>query len=213
MPKVRVELVPVDYIKPRFDVEGPNESSPTNDDGSFTIWNVPPGKYHMAVNYNILPGRDSPYATSFYPGTKDRLKAQIIVVSEDGNVEGLRYVIPPDKLQEMKVTGRVAYADGRPVVDADIYLKEDENQTCCVEGTRTDAKGNFEMMGFATRKYRLWTFVEHKPFTVKVDFIGVSPVFVLDKMTGPFTIVMKVTRKFGGDALDEIEMRERGLLK
>jgi len=215
--KVPVELVPVDYIKPKFNnYRHSQETAGTNDDGSFTISNMPPGKYYLAVNYTILPEFDSPYPASFYPGTPFREKAQVIEIAPGKDIEGIKFILGPERLTQKKITGHVVFADGRPASDAEIYLKEDENEECCVladSSVRTDAQGSFSLAGFMTRKYRVWTFVDHKPFTNKINFIGASPVFVLDNRTGSFQIVLRPTTKDSLDAIDEIEMRERGLLK
>jgi hypothetical protein len=206
--------VPFGFIKPRFDVEEPQESTTSDPDGTFDFDNIPPGKYHLAVNYTFLPEVESPYPTSFYPGTPDRAKAQVIEIAAGKKVDGIKFVLGPERLVERKITGRITYADGRPVANTKVYLKEDENQSCCVlKEATTDAAGNFVLTGFATHKYRIWTFVDHKPFTDKINFIGASGVFILDAKTAPFQIVLRPTLKDSLDAVDEIEMRERGKIR
>ena len=212
--KVPLELIPDDYEKPAFDVYNGAEVTSSNEDGSFTFSNVPPGKYNLAINYTILPEKESPYPTSYYPGTPVRGKAQIIEIGTGKEIDGIQFVLGPERLIEKKIMGRIVFPDGRPSPDTKVYLKEDENQICCVlKEATTDAKGNFVLVGFATHKYRIWTFVDHKPFTDRVNFIGVSSVFTLNGGTGPFQIVLKPTAKESLDAIDEIEMRERGKLK
>lgn len=212
--KVHLELIPINYVKPPFDVWGPQESAFSNDDGSFVIYNAPPGKYHLAVNYTYLPEFETPYPTSFFPGTPDRSKAQVIEIAAGKKLDGIKFVLGPERLVERKMTGRVTYADGRPVPNTKVILKEDENPTCCVlKEATTDAQGNFVLTGFATRKYRIWTYVDHKPFTEKINYFGASNVFILDAKTAPFQIVLKPTLKEGPNALDELEMRERGKIR
>jgi hypothetical protein len=215
--KVPVQLVPVDYVKPKYNIwpydQDDQERAATNDDGSFMISNMPPGKYQLAVNYTILPEFESPYSTSFYPGTVSRERAQVIEIAPGKDIQGIKFVLGPERLAQKKITGRVVFADGRPASGAQIYLKEDENEACCVltDGViRTDGQGNFTLVGFETRKYRLWAFVDHKPFSNKMNYFGSTSVFVLDKRTGSFQIVLRPTKKDSLDAVDEIEMRERG---
>ena len=213
--KVPVELVPVDYVKPNFNI-WPNyyERGVTENDGAFTISNISPGKYHLAVNYTIQPEFESPYIATFYPGTLIRSKAQTIEVFAGKEINGLKFVLGPERLIEKKVTGRVLYADGRPAANTYVYLKEDENESCCVlKKATTDAQGNFSIVGFESRKYRLWSQVDHKPFTNKINYFGASPVFVLDSRTGSFQIVLRPTTKNSLDAVDEIEMQERKILR
>lgn len=212
--KVRLELIPINYIKPPYDVWGPQESTFSNDDGSFVLWNVPPGKYHLAVNYTYLPEFETPYPTSFFPGTPDRTKAQVIEIAAGKKIDGIKFVLGPERLVERKMTGRAVFADGRPAANVMVYLKEDENQSCCVlKEATTDAQGNFVLTGFATRKYRIWTHVDHKPFTDKINYFGASNVFILDAKTAPFQIVLRPTLKGSLDAVDELEMRERGKIR
>ena len=212
--KVPLELIPITYTKPRFDVEEPQELTRSNDDGTFVFYNAPPGKYNLAVNYTNLPEFESPYPASFLPGTPDRAKAQVIEIVTGKTIEGIKYVLGPETLKEKKVSGRVVYPDGHPAANAKVYLKEDENQSCCVlKEATTDAQGNFLLTGFGTHRYRIWTFVDHKPFTDKINFIGASAVFTLGGTIAPFQIVLKPTLKETLDAIDEIEMRERGKIK
>lgn len=211
---VQLELIPFDYIRPKFDIRDAEERIVTESDGNFTILNVPPGKYVLAVNHNILPEIESPYPTSFYPGTSIRNKAQIIEIKAGKEIDGIEFVLGPERLIEKNITGRIVFPDGRPAANTDVYLKEDENEVCCVlKNVKTDAEGYFTLVGFATRKYRVWTFVDHKPFTNKINFIGASPVFVLDNRTRTFQIVLRQTTKYSLDAIDDIEKRERGIIK
>ena len=208
--RVPLELVPFDYSKPSYDNYRHYEMATSNDDGSFEFINVAPGRYFLAVNFTTVPEFESPYPTSYFPGLLTRSKAQVIEISAGKVIDGLKFVLPPERLVEKKISGRVIFPDGRPSPDTTVYLKEDENQVCCVlKEVKTDSRGNFTLIGFATRKYRLWTFIDHKPFTNTTNFVGASPVFILDAATPAFQIMLKPTTKESLDAIDEIEILER----
>lgn len=212
--KVPLELIPFDYIKPRYDVYHHEESTGSNDDGSFTFSNVQPGKYLLAVNYTILPEYESPFPTRFYPGTLERTKAKTVEIEAGKDIDSLRFVLGPERLVEKMITGRVVFPDGSPAPNIQVYLKEDQNQECCVlKDAKTDPQGNFTLVGFVSRKYRIWTFIDRKPFSGSPNLIGASSVFTLDKATPAFQIALRPTTKGSLDAIDEIEMRERGKLK
>jgi len=208
--KTQLELIPADYFKPEFDVDGPEETSGSNDDGSFSFVNVPPGKYILAVNYTTLPEKESPFPANFFPGTAERGKAHVIEIKPGDEISGLEFVLGSDRLKERKIIGKVIFPDGRPAPDLKVYLKEDENQVCCVlKEAITDANGNFVLAGFISRKYRIWVYDQHKPFTQENDLFGASKVFTLDTDTGEFLIVLMPTNKSSLDAIDALEIHER----
>lgn len=208
--KVSVEAIPIGYTRPVYDIFDGSEKGETDGDGNFTISNVPPGQYILAVNHNIPPDVDSPFPTIFYPNTLNRAEAIAVEISLGQKVDSLELRLPV-RLAKKQITGSVAFADGKPAGGVTVYLKEDEYSICCVmKEVKTNTAGNFVLTGYEGRKYRIWTYTENSSGVGgSRKFIGVSPVFVLNDGLAAFSIALKSTTKDSLKALEEIEDGER----
>lgn len=211
---VTVEAIPADFVKPDININEGRELSRTNENGVFVISNVAPGRYILAVGYTIPPDTDSPFPATFYPNALNRGEAAIVEIAANQKIGDLEFRLPAH-LAEKKIKGAVVWADGRPASGVDVYLKEDEYTICCVmKNVKTDANGNFVLIGYENRRYRIWTSSENKVNRKTFRFFGASSIFTpTNDAANFFRIVLNPTTKHSLSALEELEDGERAKTK
>ena len=127
----------------------------TNDGGYFSFSAVPPGTYNIAVNYNRYPDRNDatkPYPPSFYPGVVDQRHAQSITVGAGEKLSDFEIRIP-SKRPDSVLTGTVVWADGSPVANAQLSVKDvTYNDNDMNDGMAADEQGRFKLNGYSGQK-------------------------------------------------------------
>lgn len=133
----------------------PSKLERTNDEGYFSFSAVPAGTYHIAVNRNRFPDPNDPtnaYPPSFYPGVVDQKHAQAITVGAGEKLSDFEIRIPA-KLPDSILTGTVVWADGSPVANAQLSVKDvtyhDESVN---HGVTVDEQGRFKINGYSGQK-------------------------------------------------------------
>ena len=128
----------------------------TKDDGYFSFSAVPRGTYNIAVNYNRYPVPKDPtsaYPPSFYPGVVDQKHAQAITVGAGENLNDVEIRIPL-KRPDSVLTGTVVWADGSPVVNAQLSFNDvtyvDNGAS---ESMAADEQGRFKINGYSGQKF------------------------------------------------------------
>ena len=128
----------------------------TNDDGYFSFTAVPPGTYNIAVNYNRHTDPNDPtraYPPSFYPGGVDQRHAQAITVGAGEKLTDLEIRIP-SKRPDSVVTGTVVWADGSPVANAQLSVRDvTHTDTGVSDGLSADEQGRFRINGYSGQKF------------------------------------------------------------
>ncbi|MEN3329977.1 MAG: hypothetical protein V7638_4784 [Acidobacteriota bacterium] len=126
-----------------------------NDDGYFSFSAVPRGTYNIAVNFNRYPDPNDPakaYPPSFYPGVVDQRHAQTITVGAGEKLSDLEIRIP-SKRPDSVLTGTVVWADGSPVANAQLSVKDvTYNDNGSSYGTAADEQGRFKIDGYSGQK-------------------------------------------------------------
>jgi len=89
-------------------------SAVSDDDGSYTVDGIPPGRYYLGVNIKSTPTKQHPFPRTYYPNTADVLQAAPITIVSGAAVQRFDLQIP-NRLLVMEVLGRVLKADGTPV--------------------------------------------------------------------------------------------------
>ena len=205
---VTVEAIPANYVKPVFDVST-GEISRTDASGEFIIWGIPPGQYLLAVNYNAPPETETPFPTTYYPGTFNRTESVVIETTPGRKLDNIEFQLPT-RLSESQICGAVFWADGNPAIGVQVYLKEDEFSICCVNSdVKTNAKGTFMLRGFPGRRYRVWAFAEHKAGKKTQKFFGATNIFTSNTDSNKLSLVLSLTEKDSLQALEELEDGER----
>lgn len=127
----------------------------TNDEGYFSFSAVPRGTYNIAVNYNRHTDPNDPtksYPPSFYPGVVDQKHAQAITVGAGEKLSELEIRIP-SKRPDSVLTGTVVWADGSPVPNAQLSVKDVTYvDTGVSDGVAADEQGRFNINGYSGQK-------------------------------------------------------------
>jgi hypothetical protein len=118
----------------------------TNAAGEFEFAHMPRGAYVISVNREGLSS-ESPYAARFYPGVEELASAGIVRITGPDVIEGLDFQIG-ERRPMRKIIVDVAWADGRPVTNANVLCAE---ATPIEPGTRRDwVNRNVDLIGEAT---------------------------------------------------------------
>ena len=143
--KIMVNLVPVEQINEPY--KRGKQFVQTDDDGRFTFYTIPSGKYYLGVRFD-QPLEKFAYPRTFYPGTRQLNEANVITVNEGQVFENYDFQLPA-KLTERKIEGIVVYPDGKPVRDARIGSEEvehTESSSASYSGDdKTDTAGRFSL--------------------------------------------------------------------
>jgi Carboxypeptidase regulatory-like domain len=134
----------------------------TDENGRFKI-DVPPGTYLVGVNLDTPPSKHVPFAATFYPGTGAVEKAARFAVQDrESRKLHLRLECA---LRPRKIPVRVTWPDGKPVENANVWLREVRNPYAVVGGpvSHTDSQGNFELFGFEGIDYTVLADIYVKP--------------------------------------------------
>lgn len=130
----------------------------TNDEGYFSFSAVPPGNYNIAVNRNGFPELNDPtlaYPPSFYPGVVDQRHAQTITVGAGEKLSDFEVRIP-SKRPAAVLTGSVVWADGSPVENAQVSVKDTTyTHNSMNYGVTADGQGQFKIDGYVGQKLRI----------------------------------------------------------
>lgn len=134
--------------------------------GNYSIQNVPPGKYMVAVGtpteamVMIFPDRVPYYRETFHPGTTDFSKATIVEVAAGSEVRDVDVVLGKP-IEGFDVNGRIVSEEtGAPVPNVKFYVafKKDASapgQDIASSNWVTDAYGNFKIRNALPGQYVL----------------------------------------------------------
>ena len=189
VPHILVDILSVNAKRPNGYIG--EEYANTDSTGVFYAYNITPGFYTISVNYSLPPNGKSPYSTVFYPGVAGRSQASVIEIKAGEEKKDFEFQLPP-RLNERIVKGSVIWADGTPAIGVNVYLKDEEFDSCCIDsGSKTDEQGNFTLVGYENRNYVIWS-SGNKTTSNKNELYGVSSPFAADK-TKPQIITLNMT--------------------
>jgi hypothetical protein len=153
LPQTDVQVVSTEAVP--ASIKGTHQL--TDDQGQFNF-EVAPGQYVVAINVYTGPSKELPYGTTYLPGTTDVISATMIQVQAGQHVEHLTLQLSAaQRLREREFSGKVEWPDGRAATDVAVWINEDEHHQLLMKGPagRTDAAGNFTLIGFEGRDYFL----------------------------------------------------------
>jgi hypothetical protein len=146
--------------------------------GQYEIDGLPPGKYVLGVNIADPPEGGSAYAPTYFPGVTDLKNATIINIGAGEKLRNYDLRLPP-RLETVTVTGTVLWANGKPVVGADIDISDvgdiDYSLAFGVDIV-TDKQGHFSIKAFKGRKYFLHAYKEKDYFAGTGTQSGFVPI-------------------------------------
>ncbi|MDQ3710807.1 MAG: carboxypeptidase regulatory-like domain-containing protein [Acidobacteriota bacterium] len=183
--EIWIEFVSVDNEKPDFLGD---ESGQSDENGEFTIYNVPSGRYTLSVNFTGEADEEQPFPTTFYPNASVREDAKVFEIGLGQTVDNLIFRLPP-RIVKQKIYGTVVFPDGRPATEMTVNLQRDDSDRS-FSRTRTDKNGNFVLNGFTGEKYNFGIEyygeeIEKRDYTIK------KSVFTLDKNMPSFRLVLE----------------------
>jgi hypothetical protein len=121
----------------------------TKPDGSFTLTDMPSGRYVIVGNkYGRITIRE-PFPTTYYPGVSTKAEAEVLEIVRGKSIEGLQFRLPSMERQ-FAISGRVQFSDGVPVPGA--YLKHSSNDPTY---TSSNSDGHFSIQLLADKKGEL----------------------------------------------------------
>ncbi|HEX2640519.1 MAG TPA: hypothetical protein VHL50_08110, partial [Pyrinomonadaceae bacterium] len=114
----------------------------TNDKGNYSIEEMAPGNYIIAVNPDGKMDADEPFGVLFYPGVTEQ-KDAVIVAVEAGKYALKKDIQIPQTTRLTELSGRLLYADGKPVAGEWVKFTPDDKTRFEEENSKTDASGRF----------------------------------------------------------------------
>jgi hypothetical protein len=198
LPYTELELVPRGAKQL---VNDPKLIGISDQSGRFSFPAVPKGRYTLSINFDDKPTELSPYATYFYPGTAQRSEGEVFDITDGVRIQKLIFKLPPP-LARRKITGKVVYADGKPVGGAWLAVRDVIFDRGISFGEyRTNKLGDFSFLAFASRKYQVAAILLERIGTTALDpyeFIGAaeSEVFTLETVPVNLKLVLKQSQNY-----------------
>jgi hypothetical protein len=120
----------------------------TDPDGFYRIANVPQGSYEV-----------TPLVPAFVPANANEAKTKTVLVGEDDNVENIDFSI----VRGGVITGRVTDADGRPLIQQQVYVYRIESfaqpgqqrEIYPAGSAQTDDRGIYRVFGLIAGRYKV----------------------------------------------------------
>lgn len=186
--QMKVELLPAYGKQPTHPLD---ETTWTDEDGTFDFEEVPTGSYILAVNFLSSPDEDAPFPVTFYPTTSKRDAALIIEIRAGKSIENLEFQMP-ERLATRIVEGFIIWPDGSPAADAEVHLEDLQSLGWCVNGcsSKADKHGRFSLKAYAGRSYRIRAEGEKVENGVKRTFFAPMPTFSADQENLRFKLVL-----------------------
>ena len=148
MKDVCVHAVPADGTK------GPYLGDCTEEDGAFTVDEIPPGAYVIVVNEDGEMTSTEPFGKFYYPKALKREEATVFNINLGDIIENVE-IYPPIELKTITVEGVLLFSDGKPVADEWVSFKavrkksagnnDEDEEDSNDAGASTDSKGRFSI--------------------------------------------------------------------
>lgn len=126
----------------------------TKEDGSYTIKDIPPGRFLLGINITEPPSTKLPYPRLYYPAAPVRFQAKRIEIADGQQLVNFDFRLPPP-LKRRPISVVVIFADGSPASGAYPHLQNPEYPGEEVEGKmeHTDAQGRVTLPGLEGQAY------------------------------------------------------------
>lgn len=148
----------------------------TNENGEFSIDQLPPGKYRIEINSRGLISGSNPFEKFYYPGTIEEEHAEPVTVGAGLSVRNLVIQVKAT-VPLIRVSGVLQLEDGGPIEDTEVkFNPEDEDRYEGLE-TDTDRAGRFafELPQGAAGRLRAEVNIFDSRFDKCPDIISLRP--------------------------------------
>lgn len=162
----------------------------TDQKGRYELKLLQPGRYLLGVRiYGLAGSTYVAYPRTYYPGVSEEAQATVITLAE-GQQLNLNEMILPPRLIERSLNGVVVDANGQPVGEAIVWLKENEYVDHDMPyRTTTDSDGRFSFKTYEGIKYHLNAYLDlaaNKRKQAEMDIrISSNPATIKLVLTGP----------------------------
>ena len=137
MPKLYLDLISAEVPEEHASRNYFRVYGYTNDEGSYTLNDIPAGKYLIVINKENTPS--DPYPRVYYPGVLEKEKATIITLSI-GDKRTNYDIHIPEICEMVTIGGTLLYSDGVPVSNGNItYDVVEKNGAMKNAGTASSA--------------------------------------------------------------------------
>ena len=167
----------------------------TTPSGAFELPLVPPGEYVLGTNAIVGVDGRLTFPRAFYPGVIESDAADHVVVSAAERVQ-LREFGVAETIRLVTVKGTVVDAEGRPVRDASIVLRDDTEGPNVIGPplvTGDDGGFTFSLAHGARYELSVMRYVGRDDRTRETE-TGMA-VFTASAATGPVTVVTRPLRR------------------
>jgi hypothetical protein len=126
----------------------------TDQQGRFRFSELATGEYLMGYEiWGDYPSDSSPFPTHYYPGVRERSRAEVIHLSSVGqSVKGMKLKLPPPHTGR-KITVRVVTADGTPVGDNELQVSTKRGWLMLKNLRGSQNREATEFYGYQEREY------------------------------------------------------------
>ncbi len=159
----------------------------TNEKGRFKV-EVPPGSYVIGVNLESPPSPAVPFPPTYFPDTKDPHYATVLKVADKDRRDDLNIKLRR-ALTIKRIPLKAVWPDGKPVVDANVCLMQQNDPTGMVGVLgHTDGGGRFDLIGFEGIDYvvqaNIYMQTSYKPYCARNVVV-----YRRDQVSSPISMV------------------------
>ncbi|MFY9620922.1 MAG: carboxypeptidase-like regulatory domain-containing protein [Pyrinomonadaceae bacterium] len=130
----------------------------TNNEGRYTLDDIPPGRYLLGVNLINATSLQCPLPRTYFPGAVEPSSATIITVEEARDLHNTDIKLGP-AFPEQEIEGTVIWPNGKPAVRAVVALANGSEPHYLVGQQKgVDSKGHFVLRGVAGCTYQVIAF-------------------------------------------------------
>lgn len=189
---VEVTAVPVGKngkpIKQDEDCSDKDLCVSSNDDGTYLIKGLKPGRYLIGVrlgDYICNDCADSEYKKALYPGVAKEARAKPIAVGFGKHLENIDLKLTA-KYREREITGTVVFKDGKPAANVRVRFvaRTPDLKRNGITFIKTDNDGNFSITGYDGHAYLIGAFTDQRDGNelaeAKATVVKISPTRVVD---------------------------------
>ncbi|MGI8835932.1 MAG: carboxypeptidase-like regulatory domain-containing protein [Pyrinomonadaceae bacterium] len=142
-----------------------------NQDGSYELKYLAPGRYILAVNAD----HRFPYLVTYYPGINQVGNTAIVTVQQNQQTGKIDVLLNRPSLTQRVIEGTAIWEDGNPATNVLINLVLAKYPWMAPSSSLTDKDGRFKLYGFEHIKYLAKVADYTRDKKMRVEPVEVSP--------------------------------------